>query len=96
MLSFESHIVVKGPPVEKLITLCQAHNFTFAVLAVDSGDDGPGNTILTTRDKTATNAEQSIRYMIEDLNDEGIVATRYKVELTLLDSKQADVLRLLD
>lgn len=94
---YEIHIIVTGQQgIIPLGDLCQRHGYWLSQLArEESGQEQPGDVILTTRLPRGDLANESIRDLVGDLQEAGYVVTRYKREYCDLDSRASDELELL-
>lgn len=91
----EAHVTVcpKGSFFEKVAQVGRAYGFWASAISKDeSGEEVPGDFILTTRDTNLDRLRARMQDLISRLKAEAYKPTRFKVEDCMVDSKEGDCL----
>lgn len=89
----ECHVIVRDDPEGKCLHTVMSHGYWGSRLNEDgSGEEEPGDIILTTRRNTSDAAIEAIREITALLRAEGFVVTRGKAEVVTFDTKYGDSL----
>lgn len=96
---YESHVTIDPLVTEtmgvEVESKCAAYGFRLAKLYMEKGRPSETDAFMTTRSYEFGDIQTRTVGFVKSLQSAGIVIRRYKIELTLIDSKIKDELELM-